>query len=255
MTTNDPIHEAVREHYGAIASGQSSSCCGSASDCCGSASPNTLLYDTTLLDGLPVDVTSLSLGCGDPVSIASLKPGETVVDLGSGGGIDSFLAARQVGPSGLVIGVDMTPAMLDKANANKARMGVTNVEFRKGQIEALPVDSNTVDVIMSNCVINLSPDKRAVFREAFRVLKPGGRVSISDIVTEGDFTAEMRADAEKWAECVTGAIDAAEYTGLMREAGFVDIQVVDKVNAEAIIERRDGMPRIYSARITAYKPA
>ncbi|MBI5668142.1 MAG: arsenite methyltransferase [Chloroflexi bacterium] len=247
----NPIHEVVKEHYSAIANSQAS-CCGSASDCCGSA--NTLLYDSALLEGLPVDVTGLSLGCGDPVSIASLKPGETVLDLGSGGGIDSFLAARQVGPSGLVIGVDMTPAMLEKANANKARMGVTNVEFRQGQIEALPVDSNTVDVVMSNCVINLSPDKRAVFSEAFRVLKPGGRVSISDIVTEGDFTPAMRADAAKWAECVTGAIDAAAYTGLMRDAGFVDVQIVDKVNADEVVERQTGMPRIFSARITAYKP-
>lgn len=262
MTSNNPIHDAVKEHYGAIASGQTSSCCGPASDCCDgssdccdTASPNTMLYDSTLLEGLPVDVTGLSLGCGDPVSIASLKPGETVLDLGSGGGIDCFLAARQVGPSGLVIGVDMTPAMLEKANGNKAKMGVNNVEFRRGQIEALPVDSNTVDVVMSNCVINLSPDKASVFSEVFRVLKPGGRVSISDIVTEGDFTPEMRADAAKWAECVTGAIDASAYTGLMREAGFVDIQIVDKVSADGVVERQPGMPRIFSARVTAYKPA
>jgi ubiquinone/menaquinone biosynthesis C-methylase UbiE len=188
------------------------------------------------------------------VSIASLRPGETVVDLGSGGGIDCFLAARQVGATGHVIGVDMTPAMLEKANANKAKMGVTNVEFRQGQIEALPVDANSVDVVMSNCVINLSPEKPAVFREVFRVLKPGGRVSISDIVTEGEFTPELRADAAKWAECVTGAIDVNDYIGLMRSAGFEDIQVVDKVNAEEIVERQPGMPRVYSARITASKP-
>jgi arsenite methyltransferase len=160
-----------------------------------------------------------------------------------------------VGENGHVIGVDMTPDMLAKANANKAKMGVTNVEFRKGHIEALPVDDNTVDVIMSNCVINLSPDKRAVFSEAFRVLKPGGRVSISDIVTEGDFSPELRAEMSKWAECVTGAIDANAYTGIIREVGFVDIQVVDKVDTDEIVERQPGMPRIYSARITAYKPA
>jgi ubiquinone/menaquinone biosynthesis C-methylase UbiE len=189
------------------------------------------------------------------VSIASLRPGETVLDLGSGGGIDCFLAARQVGESGYVIGVDMTPAMLEKANANKAKMGVTNVEFRQGYIEAMPVDDNTIDVLMSNCVINLSPDKRAVFSEAFRVLKPGGRVSISDVVTEGEFTAEQRADADKWAECVSGAIDVQDYTGIMRAVGFVDIQVVDKVDTEEVLERQPGMPRVYSARITAYKPA
>src|SRR5690606_29775962 len=170
------------------------------------------------------------------------------------GGIDCFLAARQVGESGYVIGVDMTPAMLEKANANKLKMGVHNVEFRRGFIEALPVQDNSIDVIMSNCVINLSPDKPAVFRESFRVLKPGGRISVSDIVTEGEFSEELRADAAKWADRVVGAIDVDLYTSMMREAGFFDIQVVDKTNAEDIVERKPGMPRIYSARITAYKP-
>ncbi len=273
---NDSIHEAVQEHYAAIArsinvvqpsatpccSGTESaavfSCCGSpeasAEASCG-CSGNSFLYDAELLAGLPVDVTGLSLGCGDPVSIASLRPGETVLDLGSGGGIDCFLAARQVGETGHVIGVDMTPDMLEKANANKAKMGVSNVEFRQGYIEAMPVDDNTVDVLMSNCVINLSPDKRAVFSEAFRVLKPGGRVSISDVVTEGEFTPEQRADAASWAECVSGAIDVEDYTGIMRAVGFVDIQVVDKVDTEEVLERQPGMPRVYSARVTAYKPA
>ena len=244
------IHDVVKQRYGGIASGTQASCCGDSADC----GCNTTLYDAKLLEGLPVDVTGLSLGCGDPVSIASLKPGETVLDLGSGGGIDCFLAARQVGESGYVIGVDMTPEMLMKANANKVKMGVNNVEFRRGQIEALPVTDDSIDVIMSNCVINLSPDKAAVFKEAMRALKPGGRVSISDIVTEGEFSEEMRADAAKWAECVTGAIDADAYTGMMREAGFIDIQVVDKSDAEGIVERQAGMPRIFSARITAYKP-
>ncbi len=133
-------------------------------------------------------------------------------------------------------------------------MGVNNVEFRRGQIEALPVQHNSIDMIMSNCVINLSPDKQAVFREAVRVLKPGGRISVSDIVTEGDFSAELRADTEKWAECVTGAIDADIYTGMLREAGLSDIQIVDKASAEGIVERQEGMPRIFSARITARKP-
>lgn len=240
------VHNVVKERYGSIASG-GQSCCGD--DCC-----NTQLYDEVLIQDLPVDVTGLSLGCGDPVSIASLKPGETVLDLGSGGGIDCFLAAKQVGETGYVIGVDMTPQMLMKANANKVKMGVNNVEFRRGQIEALPVQDNSIDVIMSNCVINLSPDKPAVFREAFRALKPGGRLSVSDIVTEGEFSDELRADAAKWAECVTGAIDADLYTGMMREAGFSQIQVVDKADADGIVERQPGMPRIYSARITASKP-
>jgi arsenite methyltransferase len=133
-------------------------------------------------------------------------------------------------------------------------MGVNNVEFRKGQIEALPVTDNSVDVVMSNCVINLSPDKPAVFREAFRVLKPGGRISVSDIVTEGEFSPELRADTEQWAECVTGAIDVKDYTGHMRAAGFTNIQVVDKSDADGIVERKPGMPRVFSARVTAYKP-
>ncbi len=248
------VHEAVQERYGAIAL-QGGSCCGS-SDCCGdSSTPNAeLLYNAELLDGLPLDVTGLSLGCGDPVTIAALHPGETVLDLGSGGGIDCFLAARQVGPTGRVIGVDMTPAMLAQANANQQRMGVSNVEFRRGQIEAMPVADGSVDVVMSNCVVNLSPDKRAVFGEAFRVLKPGGRIALSDIVSEGEFSDELRADLSRWAECVTGAIDVDLYIGLMREAGFVDVAVTDKVSAEAIVPRQEGMPRVWSARITGMKP-
>lgn len=245
------IHDVVKERYGAIASGTAASCCGGGDGCgCGS---EVQLYDSNLLVGLPTDVTSISLGCGDPVTIAGLQAGETVLDLGSGGGIDCFLAARQVGENGYVIGVDMTPAMLEKANANKIKMGVHNVEFRRGQIEALPVQDNTVDVIMSNCVINLSPHKESVFREAFRVLKPGGRIAVSDIVTEGNFSAELQADTTKWAECVTGAIDVTAYTGMMREAGFSNIQVIDKSSAEGIVEVQPGMPRVYSARVTAQK--
>jgi len=227
------VHEVVRQRYGSIASSQQESCCVGTSDC----GCNATLYDTDMIADLPVDVTGLSLGCGDPVSIASLKPGETVLDLGSGGGIDCFLAAKQVGETGYVIGVDMTPEMLMKANANKVKMGVNNVEFRRGQIEALPVTDNSIDVILSNCVINLSPDKQAVFQEAIRALKPGGRISISDIVTEGEFSEELRADAAQWAECVTGAIDADVYTGMMRQAGFEDIQIVDKADTDKIVER------------------
>jgi SAM-dependent methyltransferase len=262
MTDNTKIHQAVQDHYGSLARAlnvvqpAATSCCGSsesaAQESCGCSSAK--LYDAALLEGLPVDVTVLSLGCGDPVTIASLRPGEAVLDLGSGGGIDCFLAARQVGETGYVIGVDMTPDMLARANANKVKMGVQNVEFRKGQIEALPVQDNTIDVVMSNCVINLSPDKTAVFNETFRVLRPGGRISVSDIVTEGEFSAEMRANLQQWGECVTGAIDIQQYTGIMRAAGFANIQVVDKVEAKDEIEHHPGMPRVFSARITAYKP-
>jgi len=270
--TQATIHDVVRDHYGAIARAArqtdpelkvgSAACCGDASTsgcACGDISSGcgctSTLYDPALLQDLPTGVTDLSLGCGDPVTIAALKPGETVLDLGSGGGIDCFLAARQVGPGGRVIGVDMTPEMLERAEASKARLGMTNVEFRRGQIEALPVEDATIDVIMSNCVINLSPDKAAVFREAFRVLKPGGRVSISDIVTVGDFSAEHRAQLDQWAGCVTGAIDVESYTGLMRAAGFDDIAVVDKAEADTASAPTPGAPRIFSARITARKPA
>lgn len=257
------IHEAMRERYGKIAVNTDESCCSpnntlSVQEIGGvyGTSHASKLYGESASD-LPVDVTGLSLGCGDPVTIASLKEGETVLDLGSGGGIDCFLAAKQVGENGHVIGVDMTTEMLEKANANKTRLGAENVEFRRGQIEDLPVDDNTIDVIMSNCVINLSPQKADVFSEAFRVLKPGGRIAISDIVTEGDFSEEMRQDISKWASCVTGAIDADVYVSLMREAGFVNIEVVDKVEADekgVMVESGEGVPRVFSARIIAHKP-
>lgn len=249
MTDQTVIYDAVQQRYGNIAT-NGGSCCGP-DDC--ACTPT--FYEPDQLIDLPVDVTGLSLGCGDPVTIADLRPGETVLDLGSGGGIDCFLSARQVGPTGYVIGVDMTPAMLEKANHSKAALGLTNVEFRQGMIEALPMDDAAVDIVMSNCVINLSPNKAAVFGEVFRVLKPGGRVSISDIVSEGEFTPDLRADLTRWAECVTGAIDVAAYTALMAAAGFTHITVVDKTDADDIVPRQPGMPRVYSARITAIKPA
>lgn len=259
----DKIHEAVRDRYAAIArefaaqQACAASCCCTTScctsdieGCCTSEQP----YDPQMLADLPLDVTGLSLGCGDPVTIAGLNRGERVLDLGSGGGIDCFLAARQVGEEGQVIGIDMTDEMLARANMNKEKMGARNVEFRKGRIEALPVEDESVDVVMSNCVINLSPDKAAVFREAFRVLKPGGRVSISDVVTEGEFSAEMRERLEMWAECITGAIDVDRYIDLMREAGFVNIEVVSKVCVEDTLDAELGMPRVFSARIIGHKP-
>jgi len=253
---DERIHEAVKKYYGEAATrvGSNASCCQDETCCCDKGAA-TSLYDANLLADVGVDVRGLSLGCGDPVTLAGLQPGETVVDLGSGPGLDCFLAARQVGESGRVIGVDMTPEMLARANASRAKLGLANVEFRSGQIEGLPVEDGTVDVVMSNCVINLAPDKRAVFGEVFRVLKAGGRVSISDIVTEGDFSPEMRADVQRWAGCVSGAIDAATYAQMMREAGFVDIKVVDKVDADGIVTREPGMPRLFSARITARKPS
>lgn len=238
---SEAIHEVVRERYGSLAQA-GESCC----------SPD--FYGAELLEGLPPEATELSLGCGNPLENADLQPGETVLDLGSGAGIDCFLAARAVEPTGRVIGVDMTPAMLQRARAACQRMGLDNVEFREGMIEALPLESDTVDVILSNCVINLTPDKAPVFREAFRVLKPGGRLAVSDIVSAGEFAPQLAADREKWSECVTGAIPLADYTGLMRAAGLVDVQLAGMRDAGNIIALQPGMPPLFSARITARKP-
>ena len=261
--TPDQIHEEVKAKYGRLADSFSvqvaSSCCGSGeeSGCCGADEPalfnNLYTADTSWL---PEDVTGLSLGCGDPITLAELQPGMTVLDLGSGAGIDCFMAARQVGPTGHVIGVDMTPAMLTKANRNKEKVGLENVEFRLGQIEAMPVADASVDVILSNCVINLSPNKTAVFREAYRVLKPGGRLAVSDIVTQGKFTPEQRADMAAWTGCITGAEDVAEYAGFMKAAGFSEISIRDKNNPE--VDLADSLAdaagtRVLSARITAVK--
>lgn len=248
-----PVHRAVRDHYAGVALSSSGCCSSDAADCgCGDTPYAVRLYDGELLQSLPDDVTTMSLGCGDPVTIASLKPGETVIDLGSGAGLDCFLAARQVGGGGLVIGVDMTPAMIEKARASRAKLGLAQVEFRQGYIEAIPVKDGVADVVMSNCVINLSPDKAAVFREAFRVLKPGGRIAVSDIVTEGHFSDADQADLNSWAGCVSGAIDVNLYTGLLAAAGFIDIKVVD----QGLIDDRTatGGPRVYKARVTASKP-
>jgi ubiquinone/menaquinone biosynthesis C-methylase UbiE len=229
----------------------------------------TQLYETDDLMSLPDDVTGLSLGCGDPVTLASLQPGQTVLDLGSGGGIDCFLAAKRVGETGRVIGVDMTAQMIEKARVNKAKMGVENVEFRLGEIEHLPVADETVDVVISNCVINLSPDKPQVFRDTFRVLRPGGRIAVSDIVTDGDLPAEIKNDLSAWAGCVAGAWDAKDYVAAIEAAGFVDVELkpvyMDKKTIDAAADQLDlgDVARedeslyksIYSAKVTGVKPA
>ena len=262
--TPEKIHQEVQERYARIADEFKVEVGGS---CCDTAVPDeqvaayeealfTDFYDADT-EWLPEDVTGLSLGCGDPITLANLEPGQVVLDLGSGGGIDCFMAARQVGPTGHVIGVDMTPSMLEKANRNKAKVGLDNVEFRQGHIEDLPVESETVDVVISNCVINLSPDKAAVFRESFRVLKPGGKIAVSDIVTQGRFTPEQRADMAQWTGCITGAEDAADYVAAISAAGFTQISVRDKAHPEVELDKlaaHDGPPQVFSARVTAVKP-
>jgi SAM-dependent methyltransferase len=247
------VRAAVRARYGAIAAGRAASCCGSA----GSTSAAVTLYESPEVADLPAEIAGLSLGCGDPLALASLQPGQTVLDLGSGAGLDCFLAAQRVGPTGRVIGVDMTPEMLDRARANAQKLGLTHVEFRLGEIEHLPVADASVDVIISNCVINLSPDKPAVFREAFRVLKPGGRLSVSDVLAERSLPESLRADLESWGACVSGALPVTEYVAALEAAGFVDIQVERQFGAEeAGLDACCGgeaLP-VFSGRITARKP-
>jgi arsenite methyltransferase len=244
MTQNpDTIHSSVREHYAEQAR--------SGSSCCGE---NNGLYPASLLTSLPDDVASFSLGCGSPFSVAALQPGETVLDLGSGGGLDCFLAAKQVGESGHVIGVDMTPEMLERARLAAARLAIQNVEFRAGYLEKLPVESATVDVVISNCVINLSPDKPQVFREVFRALKPGGRVAVSDTVTNGPLPEDLHKDMEAWGACIAGALDVSEYTAGLTAAGFTSVKVQPKGDASELIEPEGLKGKIFSATITALKP-
>ncbi len=236
-----PIHESVRQHYAAEARSDRSCSCG-----------GNGLYPEELIETLPDDISAFSLGCGNPFALASLKPGETVLDLGSGGGLDCFLAARQVGESGHVIGVDMTPEMLARARASAERLGIKNVEFREGYLESLPVDDASVDVVISNCVINLSPDKPQVFREIFRALKPGGRLAVSDTVTNGPLPESVRQDMEAWGGCVAGALEYKVYRQGLIDAGFgkVAIQAVD--GGASCCSPANA---VYSASITAVKPA
>jgi arsenite methyltransferase len=266
--TQTPIHDVVRDHYAERAR-KADSCCGpdSASSCCDS---KNVLYPEELLSVLPEDVAGFSLGCGDPITLAGLQPGQNVLDLGSGGGLDCFLAARKVGENGHVIGVDMTPEMLEKARNSAARMGVTNVEFRQGFLEDLPVDDNSVDVVISNCVINLSPDKARVFDEVSRVLAPGGRLAVSDIVTDGPLPEPIKRSLSMWAGCVAGAVDAKDYITMMEAAGFEEITVTptffDKETVDQAIKevgdqvdlknvsKDDLYNSVFSARITARKP-
>ena len=260
------IRQAVREQYGKIAAseragggGCASSCCAGNVDqlpCTGQISEG-LGYSAEELSALPEGADS-SLGCGNPQAIATLCPGETVLDLGSGGGIDCFLAARQVGETGKVIGVDMTPEMIERARENATKAGVENVEFRLGEMEHLPVANETVDVILSNCVINLSPNKRAVFGEAFRVLKPGGRLAVSDIVATAQLPDEVRNDVKLHVGCVAGAATIDEIRSILSGAGFQDIQVAPIDRSRKIIQKYvpgSGMENyVVSATIEAVRP-
>jgi len=222
------IKEVVKEKYGSAAlrvGSGGSSCCG-ASPAGTSCDPITSnLYDANEAGQIPEEAMKASLGCGNPTALAKLNAGETVLDLGSGGGIDVLLSARRVGPTGKAYGLDMTDEMLALANANKVKAGVTNVEFLKGEIEHIPLPDNSVDVIISNCVINLSADKDRVFAEAFRVLKPGGRFAVSDVVTRGDVPSEIRKNVLAWVGCVAGALEQDEYRAKLRAAGFEQVDL------------------------------
>jgi SAM-dependent methyltransferase len=236
--TPDQLRDTVRQRYGEVAKSvltlhhtTSASCCSpsssAGSSCCsGDAQAwGAVNYDAEAMQGLPEEAVLASLGCGNPIALARLEPGQTVLDLGSGGGIDVLLSAARVGPEGFVYGLDMTDEMLELAERNKAAAGVENVQFLKGQIESIPLPDNTVDVIISNCVINLSVDKSAVLREAFRVLKPGGQFAVSDVVIQGELAPEIRADIDAWAGCVAGALEEQEYLRELASAGFSDASI------------------------------
>jgi arsenite methyltransferase len=229
MEDQTSIKEQVREHYAQQAqrvrreSGKTA-CCGSGPASCGDPITSNLYADDEKA-GLPPDAVAASLGCGNPAALAELKPGETVLDLGSGGGIDVLLSARRVGPAGKAYGLDMTDEMLALARDNQRKAGAENVEFLKGEIENIPLPDNSIDVIISNCVINLSADKGRVMREAFRVLKPGGRFAVSDIVVRGEIPAEIQRKVELWAGCVAGALKESDYRERLKAAGFENIDI------------------------------
>ena len=260
QSKSEDIRAQVREHYGSIAASFENTgetrCCGPAESDCGCSSSTGVndidmvskIYDNLDLESLPDEVAELSLGCGDPVTLASLEPGQTVLDLGSGGGIDCFLAGKRVGETGRVIGIDMTAEMIEKARSNKENLGAENVEFRLGEIEHLPAADETADVVISNCVINLSPDKPQVFREAYRVLRPGGRLAVSDIVTDGTLPERIKDNLSAWVGCLAGALDVKEYTAAIESAGFVDVKLtpvyLDESVIEAAMEQLDPEERI-----------
>jgi SAM-dependent methyltransferase len=252
-SSSETIRDEVRRRYGATASG--SSCC--SSDCCGTTDSTDLGYSEADQAFAP-ESANLGLGCGNPLAIASLREGQTVLDLGSGAGFDCFLAARAVGSTGKVIGVDMTQEMLAKARGNAQKNGFTNVEFRLGEIEALPVADNSVDVIISNCVINLSPEKQRVFDEALRVLKPGGRLAVSDVVATAPLPDEIKADWGAYTGCMAGASQINDLEQMLQHSGFRDVRISPKESSKSFI--REWLPGkriedyLVSATIEAIKP-
>jgi arsenite methyltransferase len=269
--SSENIKEVVREKYGqaALRVKSGSSCCGATAAGAAGCDPITSnLYDPGQTQQVPEEAVLASLGCGNPTALARLSPGETVLDLGSGGGIDVLLSARRVGPTGKAYGLDMTDEMLALANENKRKAGATNVEFLKGEIEHIPLPDNSVDVVISNCVINLSADKNQVLREAFRVLKPGGRFAVSDVVTRGEMAREIRQSVLLWVGCVAGALEESEYREKLSAAGFEQVEIEPTriyrvedareflheqgVDAETIAPQVDG--KFMSAFVRARKP-
>ena len=245
------VKEYVKKRYGEIAQTEGS-CCSSCS--CGPSATDMALrigYSEEDLGNVP-EVASMGLGCGNPIALASLKEGETVLDLGSGGGIDVFLAAKKVGPRGKAIGVDMTEEMISKARGTASKYGYENIEFRLGEIENLPIEDNSVDVVISNCVINLSPDKEKVFREAYRVLKPGGRIMISDIVTEGELPDSVKQSLDAWAGCIAGALEKSQYLDTIRRAGFQNVKIVSEATCSLGVSQ-ELKGKITSAQVEAFK--
>ena len=271
MKTETEIKEMVREKYSEIAKQSketnAASCCGATSACCGDEVYNIMADDYTKLDGYVADA-DLGLGCGLPTEFAKIKEGDVVIDLGSGAGNDAFIARRLTGEKGKIIGIDFTEAMIARARENAEKLGYTNVEFRQGDIESMPVTANKADVIVSNCVLNLVPNKHKVISEIFRVLKPGGHFSISDIVLDGELPLKWKEIAELYAGCVSGAIQKDEYLGIIEEAGFKNITLqkdktilipdnilAEYLSEEEIAEYKEGKTRITSITVYAEKPA
>ena len=251
----DTIKQAVKERYGELArkAGDSMevSCCGGTATSQEETNEAARLYTQSELERLPDTVTAASAGCGNPTAISELTPGQTVLDLGSGGGIDCFLARQKVGPQGRVIGLDMTQDMIKLARKNAETLGYTNVEFRQGEMEDMPIEDSSVDVIISNCVINLSPDKNAVFKEAFRVLKPGGRLCVSDIVLTGPLPQGVRESLEQWVGCIAGALIKEDYIQRIEAAGFSKVEMVEEKDYSTQVEGGD---KILSITLKALKP-